>query len=391
MAFLKFKITHLLIIFFTIFTFGGAFLQYLLGSNIARNIGITLFLASILLFIIIKNKGEYFNIKNANFRIVIITIILLIISYPFWDSMYNAYSYIGIIVAYLVYVLDYSYLNKILSYIFILCGVLALIEYVSGSFLFVNTIEKLGGTVTFDEDTMSGAYGVFRSKAIFYGPLDFGNFIIGYLLLNRSNKWVIYGSFFIAFLANSRLALLISALIFINSIFKKKNSSTNVWFISILVCLGVFVLPVLSSGGIMNSVNRILDLFNTESGSNSARIFYWLSGINFYLNYDLVHLIFGNNGSFVKVFENSPENGWISLLVDNGIIGFLFYFISTAYLAIKFSLRKQMNNLIVVGTLFIVMFAQTFHLGASSNFMFWIVIFQLYTGIKTNSIREVYE
>ena len=44
--------------------------------------------------------------------------ILLIISFPFWDSMYNAYSYGGIIVAVLVYTTIRNEFLIIVKYIF---------------------------------------------------------------------------------------------------------------------------------------------------------------------------------------------------------------------------------------------------------------------------------
>ena len=106
------------------------------------------------------------------------------------------------------------------------------------------------------------------------------------------------------------------------------------------------------------------------------------------MDYNLLQLIFGDNGYFKIRFGNNPESGWLSLLVDNGILGFLFYLFSLTYILTKSFKKKSIDILIVTILIFLCMMFFTFHLSAISSFMYWFVIFELITKLNHNKSKS---
>ena len=140
--------------------------------------------------------------------------------------------------------------------------------------------------------------------------------------------------------------------------------------LAILLVVLVFVILLLPNFIDQASLDRLKEAFNTSNQSNSDRIQYWIYAFNMLFKTDFIHLVFGNNGYYESVYNNSTENGWLSLLVNNGLIGFLYYFIPVVLILINNKI-----NLIYMMVLLFCMFVQTFHLGASANLFYWLIIY----------------
>jgi len=132
-----------------------------------------------------------------------------------------------------------------------------------------------------------------------------------------------------------------------------------------------------------------------ESGSQSARIDFWLSGLNLFFNYSLPYLFFGDNGLFYELYDNNPESGWICLLTDNGIVGFLFYLIPLVYCFFRFLGQKEYFLTLIVLVFAAFNFAITFHLSGTGNLMYWLIMFEFlnkavygYSKLGLNSIER---
>jgi hypothetical protein len=359
--------------------FGDAYIVSTTGVNF-KQYGVLFFI-----FLALFNfKTVTYDNKIAN-RFTLWSFFLLFVSYPFWDSAYNAYSYIGVFVAFLGFYNAENEIKIYLKYIFYISILLASIEYVTGEYIFDSSfINSLTNeTVIINEKYSEGSIGVFRSKAIFYGPTSFGVFLIGVSVIYSKNLNILIFALFGAFLANSRTGILIIIILILRKVYLM--NLTKKFFIFIILFISLLFLSSLElkNKSLIVSFSRISDTFMTSSGSNALRIYFWQKAINLYSNYSFTHLIFGNNGKFNIKYKSGTESGWLSLLVDNGIIGFAYYFIAfftTIYNRIK-------NSDIVFNTIIImlVMIIITYHLSATSNFILWFTIFIFN---KDNSYNE---
>ncbi len=128
-----------------------------------------------------------------------------------------------------------------------------------------------------------------------------------------------------------------------------------------------------------------MDVFNTSKNStNEGRIYYWKKGVEVLRTYDPIHLIFGNSGYFGRLYSNNAENGWLTLLLNNGLVGF-FYYLLPIIAIIHHSVKLKTYHIAYVFVLIIAMMIQTFHLGASASLLYWVIIYSFYQELKVAS------
>lgn len=343
--------------------FGEAYGVILVGDVYRILLSSFSFLA--LLIYIFFHKIKYTKYDILPFRFVIVSWILLIISLPFWTGTHNIYSYVGLVVAWIVYLIDLKYANKLIRLLLILSLVLTSIEFVTKEFLFVNTVNG----IEMNEKELGGAIGVFRAKGLFYGPTLLGMFVSAAYLLNNRNISYLLLALCVSFFANARLGIVLLSVPLTILLFKNEYKKYLIWIILLFVLIGAYSLTNASE-----SVERLLSV--NKEGSQDARIYYWLSGVNLFLNYSLPHLFFGNNGFFTDIYDNNPESGWICLLTDNGILGFLFYLLPLLYCFSIFLKRREYFLSLIVIVFAAFNFAITYHLSGTGNFMYWLVMFE---------------
>lgn len=324
------------------------------------------------------------NVRIRNFALG--SILLFSISFLFWDTLHNAYSYLGVIIAFIAYSSLRKELIHLLKILAIGSVILAGYEYFLGLYLFESEINTLSGElITVDEKYSAGSFGVFRSKAIFYGPLSLGIFLIGVSLLHLQDLKIHILGLIGAFFANSRLAILIIIVIIVKYlIFKKKLRF--VYLLAFVFLIGAASYLSIYSDLFGTSIDRILSVKNLNETANSARIYFWNMAISFFTDFSYINIVVGNNGAYNIAHGNSTESGWLSLLVDNGVAGVLFYMTALIYTFKKTSKEGRFAVIIIV----IVMFVVTYHLSAISNFMLWFTIFYFIDYEDDGLIRRNY-
>lgn len=315
------------------------------------------------------------KLDNYAFNSSIISICLLTISAPFWYSFYNAYIYIGVIFAYLVYILDFNRFRSLLIYTLVFCTFIELIEYATQHYFYIVS----EGDLELNEKFFSGGSS-FRAKGIFKGPLSVGPFSVMTYLLNKNNRWVLLLAFISCFLANSRTGLVILSMLFVIQFFSGKIKAIYLFFTMIVGLVAITIL--LSNPYITASVDRIIDVSNVESNNNQARIFFWVAGLKTYITYPLSGLLVGSNGYFHALYNNNPESGWICLLTDCGIIGFFFYLLPLLYCLSKFEGNQNKALFYTAIVFFIMNTVITANLSATSNILYWLLMFEFYNKAK---------
>ncbi|MEG0796743.1 MAG: O-antigen ligase family protein [Odoribacter sp.] len=363
----------IVIISIFILIFGEAYGITLIGS-LYRPLFTSISIALLLCYFII-NGVHYTKLDIIPFRLVLCSIILLAISLPFWSGTHNMYSYYGIVVAFLVYMIDFKYANKLIIYLVYLTLILSGYEFFTHHYLFFN---ELNG-IEFNEQIFGGSIGVFRAKGLLYGPTILGMFVAGAYLLNYKKIDVLLIAIVASFFANARLGIVLLLVPLCLFVLKKENRK---YILLVIIVFAIIIIYSLNNASI--AIDRLISV--GDEGSQDARIYYWTQGIIQYMNYPLKNLIFGNNGLYYAINENNPESGWICLLTDNGIVGFLFYFIPLIYCLSKF-IRNRNFTLIVITLLFITFnFAITFYLSGTGNLLYWLIMFKLINEAKYTSI-----
>tara|TARA_Y100000766_G_scaffold247366_1_gene228453 strand:- start:5 stop:1033 length:1029 start_codon:yes stop_codon:yes gene_type:complete len=327
---------------------------------------------------------------KSNIQITTVALFLLIISSLFWSSFYNVSSYISVIIAYFAHTLYREQFRKIFIFLLLFNFVLSFYEYFIGKYFFDSYLinELTGESLVLDEIFSGGLSSVFRSKGMFYGPLSLGSFAIAICMLFPKNIYLISTAFAISFFANHRLALIVT-LIFLIFLFFKRGRIRNV-FPAILIFISfIIILNFLSTDLMVISFSRILNVFDLSSNENIARIMFWNNAIDVLNSYDINSIIFGDNGRYKFIFGNNPESGWLSIILDNGLIGLIFYSLILFNILIKSFNQRQihfvLNSILIIS----IMAVFTFHLSGVGSFMFWFIVLEMNSKINPNKLKTL--
>ncbi|UPS92549.1 hypothetical protein [Bizionia sp. M204] len=334
--------------------------------------------------------GLIFNpklkIDSQLFFYLIASILIFIISSPFWLNSFDINIYLSPITA-IVIINNYDYFLRVMKVFIILTLILAFYEFINQEYLFVVLRDTFFGYRPLDEKFYGGYSGIFRSKVYFEGPLALSQFAIGTALIFRKNVKMLYIILLISIIANGRLGIVFCGIILATYYFKKYNlASILLRPKSILLLISGFFGVFLALYFLLDktSIDRLKEAFDVSNEGNSERINFWIRGFDMLLNYDFLNLIFGNNGAFVNEYKNNAENGWLTLLLNNGILGFMYYAIPVFLIAVN-SIKKSPINSVYILVLVGSMFVQTFHLGASANLIYWLVIYSFYKKNTSNA------
>lgn len=231
---------------------------------------------------------------------------------------------------------NYNYTLKLLKIIFIIQFCLIFYESFNSTIIYDNVKSGVINENLYDYSKNFNLFSDtgFRPKGIFTGTLVATSFIIYMTMVMRNNLSMLSGLFILAFLTNGRLALLISGTTLFFKIFKKydlillKTKLSN--FSKSLFIIPLVLLTIASFYFILPEFvfNNILNTFNLNSDSNVGRIFAYLQSINLFIEYDFFQKLFGSPGNIVyDVYgrEIASESGFLSMALDIGFIGLLFY------------------------------------------------------------------
>ena len=116
-------------------------------------------------------------------------------------------------------------------------------------------------------------------------------FVAGAYLLNYKKFSYLFLALLSSFFANARLGIVLLSIPLFFMIIKKENRK---YFLIIILAFIALITYSLSNSS--QSIERLMSV--GESGSQSARIYFWLSGLNLFFYYSLPYLFFGDNGLF---------------------------------------------------------------------------------------------
>jgi hypothetical protein len=246
-------------------------------------------------------------------------------------------------------------------------------EKFSGRYIFVGSLDVNGAKVVLDEGLYGGAAGDLRSKAFFYGPLTFSAFLIGAAFVLRSNKLALFLCFIGAVMAISRTSMILVPAIALAGVALGSKRNIPLSFVFLLFFIIAAAIGVALSPSLLERIIETFD-FTGNSATNSARAYYWLSGLDEFSKYSGAEKIFGNNGQYRYLYNNNAESGWITLLLDFGLVGLSLYILPLAYLLLR---RPTAENLYLVGVLLIANMVFTLSYGVTGCFVYWMIVFDL--------------
>lgn len=381
---------RLAILFILVGIYFSLLVEVYIGFTQMRNLFYVMGVALFGVYALLKGK---ITMHNDFFQYALLSIPVALVSVFFWESLKEFNVYLVLFTSIIVIGIDLDFFKKTMKLIFFLSLVLALYEYVFKDYVFVVYRETIWGLKALDEYLYGGYSGLFRAKALFEGPLALAQLAIGIAFLFKNDIKIIILSILLAFLANGRLAILITFMLLAIYIDRKYdlvkillNKKVLFSFVFLLL-IGVYLIINLDE----KSMVRLLDIFNTSKNStNSARLEYWKKGYDLLLTYDPVHLFFGNSGYYKSLYSNNAENGWLTLLLNNGLLGFFYYLFPLTAISF-YSVKYKTYHIAYVGVLFIAMTVQTFHLGASASLMYWVIVYSFYQElkIKSNTRKEI--
>ena len=142
---------------------------------------------------------------------------------------------------------------------------------------------------------------------------------------------------------------------------------------------------------------------------NSGTYLYRIRGVNNYLNYykdDLFHLVLGNSEvvfrgssdvyvdilrSTIEGYNGSFEMGFINVLIKNGILGLIGYFIAYMYMIINLVKNKK-NIFLGIGILIVLLMSSFVEAYVCSiHAIFGIYCYLVITGLSTCNSKKIKE
>jgi hypothetical protein len=354
-----------------------------------KKTSIALMLFSLILVII---QNNIYGIKKKDFIFFISFPILIFIYLSVWDNYKELNLIISIIIGYYLSK-DEERFKKFLFIIFIIQFILVIYEFMHGSYIYDKVIIGLESTNESKIDISSyGAVG-FRPKGLFYGTLEASSFSIILSMIFRKKLFLLFLILLMSILVNGRLAIIIVTFIFVITLymelFKLKISKylkLLLTYLPIILTSGLFYvfLSLLSTDAIENLMN----VTNVESTSNYARILYSLQGIEEYLNYDLIHLLFGDSGAFNLEYGHSAESGWVNELLNIGLVGFIIYFATVVTLIYKSIYYNENLILLTVVFIFLSLTIYRFETGYLRGVLLWFYIFSIFKYFNVKRYRR---
>ena len=358
-----FRLSILFIFFLT------DYLKFGLGINHTANICLILMLLDVF--------NTSVNRKQINVNLILPLILPLIFLFSFsilmWDSYYTVYSYIGLIpVIWILTSIKFHNLKMFFKFFLFINLLIAFYEYINQTFIYESIAERNGDFFELSYDEISG--NVIRAKALFPGPLTLANLALGAAFLFPRDKILLVIAILLCFLSNARLGLLCTSIIYLN--YHLRLNFTSIFLVTVIIYILTYVID---NTGLL----RILDVFNVNANNHISRIYFMKSALELFVEYDFVHMLFGNSGQLLARVGNNAESGWLTLLVENGLLGLAFYLYYILVAIKKTVFLKDSNSLIII-LLFFVMSVQTYYLSILGPIVYWLPVLKETKTFKLN-------
>lgn len=255
-------------------------------------------------------------------------------------------------------------LIRIFLQLFIVLNFVALLyEFLNSSYIYEDFYNMSGEAVRSISIASYGDVG-FRAKGFFSGPLDATSFIIFSALIFRNRALFLYLCLASALLTNGRLAIIVCCILIIRSY---KLSFKTLVYISLSVPAAIVFLSQFQES---LALENLFSVFDLTSSSNTGRIFYTLSGVEYLLSVDVFGFLFGSSVNFLKYTNgHSAESGLVSIFVVHGFVGFIFLFV----IFTGFSNRLKRRFLVLV-LVFICLCVYRFDVGFMRSFFLYYIL-----------------
>ena len=345
---------------------------------------------AILLLIIIYFIINYKKLIYKKF--IIVPIILIVLFVLIWQDVGFINLFYTIIFGYIL-AQDFHFSKKMLQITFFIQLILITYEVITSSVIYTSLISGVLNNHSYDYSESFGLFDVtgFRPKGLFTGTLIGTSFIIYLAMFYRNNIKMLLLLFTSSVIMNGRLAILIIGLTLLLRIFKKYDIIivdkislvSKQLFYLIPVILVLLLFSFITSETILNNY---LNTFDLNSMANAGRIYAYGQSLLLFISYTPIQMLFGSPGNEIFDIYNrivASESGFISMLLDIGIVGFsyyIYYFILTFKIdkSSIFNFKSKYIGLKYVLIVTFLSFFQYEHInGNLRGTLFWFMIISI--------------
>ena len=379
---MKISLNKILISFLFLYGFYADILIYFTNFQLLK----TSFALIIVLLASIDITLNFKKYKNKRFLLIPLLIILLYLAV--WQDLGYLNLWYTIIFGWIL-TQNNKFTMKVIYFTFIIFFILVIYEVISGNLIYLSGTTGVLNTFTYDYGEsikFFSSFG-FRPKGLFTGTLVATSFIIYLTMFYRNNLRLLLLIFLMAVLVNGRLAMIVSFLTLMFLIMKTYNSKyQKLPLIFKTLVIFIFTSPLIF--GLISilpktNLNFIMNTFNFEAASNAGRIYSYGESIFTFLSYNFKEKLFGLPGN--EIFDIygrivASESGLLSMFLDIGIIGviFYFYFFLRAWLSDNSSIINLKSKTIgfkYVVLIMFISFLQYEHInGNQRGMLFWFII-----------------
>jgi hypothetical protein len=374
-------------------------LTYFTGNTFVK-ISLAAFACILFLLYVLKNLKE---IDFFFFTPIVIILIYLVV----WDEMGYFNLFYTILFGWAMSK-DVKFTMMVLKVTFFIQFFLVVYETVFDNYVYESVTSGIinENTFTIMSDDKDFDLTGFRPKGLFTGTLVATSFIIYLTMLYRNKLKMLICLFVMALLVNGRLALLVSSVtLFLNLLVSYDIKFDNkrlplllkfqllFSFFFIFIFLVLFNLPEIVRSNYFN-------IFNIETDANLGRLISYFQSIDLFLNYSIIDKLFGDpNNTVLDQYGRvtASESGFLSMILDIGIIGLCIYLFSLFIIWQKDKMLFLNNNLKLIGFKYVILvtfisFIQYEHInGNLRGSLFWFMIISYHYSLKgeNNTIDKI--
>ena len=294
-------------------------------------------LKSILSALIFFLTFIYFSInyKKLIFKqFIIVPIFLIVVFILIWKDLGYINLFYTTIFGYIL-AQDYSFSKRMLLFTSIIQLILTLYEKITLSVIYTKVVSGVVNKNSYDYGKSFELFDAtgFRPKGLFPGTLIGTSFIIYLAMFYRNNIRILLLLFASAIIINGRLATIIVGFTLLLRIFKKydiiiidKIGLIQKQLFYIIPVILLFLLFYVITPEVI--LNNFLNTFDFNSMANAGRIYAYGQSLLLFISYTPIEKLFGSPGNEVfDIYDRliASESGVISMFLDIGIVGFLYY------------------------------------------------------------------
>jgi hypothetical protein len=241
-------------------------------------------------------------------------------------------------------------------------------EYLTNTYFFV--YEAKDGT-ELDERLYGGGLDLLRAKGLFQGPLSAVAFAAWVAFLYRGR--VLFAGLLLisSFLASGRLGIMVAALLLVSRILSARgNIPAKMSRVSVLIVTAILGTLVVTAD--VDRLHFIATALDQEATQNVSRVYFWITSVDHYVNYDWINIFLGKFG-FIRE-QGGTENDFLRILLDNGLVVLLIYLVGLAWV-LKAAIQQRSAESVIAFMLIVAMMnVFPFIQSLNSAILFWMFV-----------------